>query len=91
MSKDDRYTAGSGGRDETPSRVVRELYVLRDAQRTALHVVHPGAASMTLTQLRYIVAIADAGLNITLAADNVHATQSGISKQLKQLEGELGF
>ena len=46
---------------------------------------------MTLTQLRYIVAIADAGLNITLAADNVHATQSGISKQLKQLEGELGF
>ena len=46
---------------------------------------------MTLTQLRYIVAIADAGLNITLAADTVHATQSGISKQLKQLEGELGF
>ena len=46
---------------------------------------------MTLTQLRYIVAIADAGLNITLAAENVYATQSGISKQLKQLEGELGF
>jgi LysR family transcriptional regulator, cys regulon transcriptional activator len=71
--------------------VVRELYVLRHAQRTALHVTPPGADLMTLTQLRYIVAIADAGLNITLAADNVHATQSGISKQLKQLEGELGF
>lgn len=46
---------------------------------------------MTLTQFRYIVAIADSGLNITLAADRVHATQPGISKQLKQLEDELGF
>lgn len=46
---------------------------------------------MTLTQLRYFVAIADAGLNITLAAERVHATQPGLSKQLKQLEDELGF
>jgi DNA-binding transcriptional LysR family regulator len=46
---------------------------------------------MTLTQLRYVVAIADSGLNITLAADRVHATQPGLSKQLKQLEDELGF
>lgn len=45
---------------------------------------------MTLTQLRYLVAIVDAGLNITLAAERVHATQSGISKQLKQLEDQLG-
>ena len=46
---------------------------------------------MTLTQLRYLVAIADAELNITLAASRVHATQPGLSKQLKQLEDELGF
>jgi DNA-binding transcriptional LysR family regulator len=46
---------------------------------------------MTLTQLRYLVAIADAGLNITLAAERVHATQPGLSKQLKLLEDELGF
>lgn len=46
---------------------------------------------MTLTQLRYLVAISDAGLNITLAAEHVHATQPGLSKQLKQLEDELGF
>ena len=46
---------------------------------------------MTLTQLRYIVAIADAGLNITMAAERVHATQPGISRQLRQLEDELGF
>ncbi|MCX7515373.1 LysR substrate-binding domain-containing protein [Frateuria hangzhouensis] len=46
---------------------------------------------MTLVQLRCLVAIADAGLNITLAAEHVHATQPGLSKQLKQLEDELGF
>ncbi|WP_426689119.1 LysR substrate-binding domain-containing protein [Rhodanobacter ginsengiterrae] len=46
---------------------------------------------MTLTQLRYLVAIADSGLNITVAAERVHATQPGLSKQLRQLEDELGF
>lgn len=46
---------------------------------------------MTLVQLRYFVAIADAGFNITQAAEHVHATQPGLSKQLKQLEDELGF
>ncbi len=46
---------------------------------------------MTLIQLRYLVSIADSGLNITLAAERIHATQPGLSKQLKQLEGELGF
>ena len=46
---------------------------------------------MTLTQLRYLVAIADSGLNITLAAERVHATQPGLSKRLRQLEDELGF
>ena len=46
---------------------------------------------MTLTQLRYLVAIADSGFNITLAAERVRATQPGLSKQLKLLEDELGF
>ncbi|MGA9333070.1 MAG: LysR substrate-binding domain-containing protein [Rudaea sp.] len=46
---------------------------------------------MTLTQLRYFIAIADSGLNITSAAERVHATQPGLSKQLRQLEDELGF
>lgn len=46
---------------------------------------------MTLNQLRYLVAIADSGLNITLAAGHVHATQPGLSRQIKQLEDELGF
>jgi LysR family cys regulon transcriptional activator len=50
-----------------------------------------GKFSMTLTQLRYLIAIADSGLNITLAAERVYATQPGLSKQLRQLEDELGF
>jgi LysR family transcriptional regulator, cys regulon transcriptional activator len=46
---------------------------------------------MTLVQLRYLVAIVDAGLNISLAAQNSHSTQPGLSKQLGQIEEELGF
>jgi DNA-binding transcriptional LysR family regulator len=46
---------------------------------------------MTLTQLRYLVAIVDSGLNITQAAERVHATQPGLSRQLKQFEDKLGF
>lgn len=46
---------------------------------------------MTLIQLRYLAAIVDAGLNITVAARNVGATQPGLSKQVKQIEEELGL
>jgi LysR family cys regulon transcriptional activator len=46
---------------------------------------------MTLVQLRYLVAIVDAGLNISLAAQRTHSTQPGLSKQLGQIEDELGF
>ena len=46
---------------------------------------------MTLVQLRYLVAIVDAGLNISLAAQNSNSTQPGLSKQLGQIEEELGF
>lgn len=46
---------------------------------------------MNLTQLRYLLAIIESDLNVTAAAERVHATQSGVSRQLKQLEEELGF
>lgn len=45
---------------------------------------------MTLQQLKYLVAIADTGLNITAAAERLYTSQPGISKQLKLLEQELG-
>lgn len=45
---------------------------------------------MTLQQLKYLIAIADCGLNITAAAERLYTSQPGISKQLKLLEQELG-
>lgn len=44
---------------------------------------------MTLQQLKYLLAIADNGMNITAAAERLYTSQPGISKQLKLLEQEL--
>jgi len=46
---------------------------------------------MKLQQLRYLVAVIDNGLNITAAAESLHTSQPGVSKQLKLLEQELGL
>jgi LysR family transcriptional regulator, cys regulon transcriptional activator len=44
-----------------------------------------------LHQLRYLAAVAQSGLNITAAAQKLHTSQPGVSKQIKLLEDELGF
>ncbi len=49
------------------------------------------AWAMKLHQLRYLAAIAQSGLNITAAAQKLHTSQPGVSKQIKLLEDELGF
>jgi LysR family cys regulon transcriptional activator len=46
--------------------------------------------AMNLQQLRYLVAIVDHGLNISDAAEALFTSQPGISKQIRQLEDELG-
>lgn len=46
---------------------------------------------MTLQQLRYLVAVHANDLNMTAAARSLKTSQPGISRQLKQLEEELGF
>lgn len=46
---------------------------------------------MKLQQLKYLLAIADNGLNITTAAQRLYTSQPGVSKQLKLLEKELGL
>jgi LysR family cys regulon transcriptional activator len=46
---------------------------------------------MKLQQLRYLAAIVENDLNITAAAERLHTSQPGVSKQLKLLEDELGF
>lgn len=49
----------------------------------------PSAYSMTLTQLRYFLAVIKAG-SISGAATQIHVAQPAISQRLKQLEAELG-
>ncbi len=46
---------------------------------------------MKLQQLRYLLAIAENGLNITAASEKLYTSQPGVSKQLKLLEEELGL
>ena len=46
---------------------------------------------MKLQQLRYVLAVAENGLNITAAAERLHTSQPAVSKQIRQLEDELGL
>jgi LysR family cys regulon transcriptional activator len=45
---------------------------------------------LNLQQLRYVCAIVDHGLNVSDAAEALFTSQPGISKQVRQLEDELG-
>ena len=45
---------------------------------------------MKLQQLRYICEVARQNLNISAAADGLYTSQPGVSKQIRQLEEELG-
>ena len=45
---------------------------------------------MKLQQLRYLCEVADQGLNLSVAAQKLHTSQPGISKQIRMLEDELG-
>lgn len=45
---------------------------------------------MNLQQLRYLHAIREADLNISQAAEGLHTSQPGISRQIRSLEEELG-
>ncbi|HSC94698.1 MAG TPA: CysB family HTH-type transcriptional regulator [Burkholderiales bacterium] len=45
---------------------------------------------MKLQQLRYLAEVAKRGLNLSEAAEALHTSQPGISKQIRLLEDELG-
>jgi LysR family transcriptional regulator, cys regulon transcriptional activator len=46
---------------------------------------------VNLQQLKYLCAIVDNGLNVSDAAEALYTSQPGISKQIRQLEDELGL
>jgi len=45
---------------------------------------------VNLQQLRYLCAVVDHGMNVSAAAEALFTSQPGISKQIRQLEDELG-
>src|SRR3954471_7474921 len=50
-----------------------------------------GRKPMKLQQLRYLSEVARRGLNVSEAADALHTSQPGVSKQIRALEDELGI
>jgi LysR family transcriptional regulator, cys regulon transcriptional activator len=46
---------------------------------------------LNLQQLKYLCAVVDNGLNVSDAAEALFTSQPGISKQIRQLEDELGL
>ncbi|MBW6496618.1 MAG: CysB family HTH-type transcriptional regulator [Burkholderiaceae bacterium] len=46
---------------------------------------------MNFQQLRYVRETVRRGLNLTEAANSLHTSQPGVSKQIRELENELGF
>ena len=49
-----------------------------------------GSIIVNLRQLRFITEVARHGLNVSAAAENMYTSQPGVSKQIRQLEDELG-
>src|SRR5207302_8439233 len=45
---------------------------------------------MKLQQLRYLTEVVRRGLNVSEAAEALHTSQPGVSKQIRALEDELG-
>src|SRR5690348_17364041 len=45
---------------------------------------------MKLQQLRYLTEVVRRGLNVSEAAEALHTSQPGVSKQIRSLEDELG-
>src|SRR6266545_7998485 len=78
----EKYCAKCLGRSRAGS-IVR--YIIREYSNAWLY-----RRRVNLQQIRYLCAVVDHGLNVSVAADALFTSQPGISKQIRQLEEELG-
>ena len=78
--------AACGRRSRTLSTVNRRLDCVK---RKYTRSIHARITCMDLVLIRSLIAVADAG-SITDAADQIHVSQSALSRRLQQLEADLG-
>src|SRR5919109_170053 len=78
------YMSGAGHAAEHPRG---GAYALKDY---CVRMLCKLGISMKLQQLRYLTEVARRGLNVSEAAEALHTSQPGVSKQIRALEDELG-
>jgi LysR family cys regulon transcriptional activator len=76
------------GRGDEVMLGARNAIKVGDAQ--SHRAIHHRIRCMTLQQLRYFIATVESGFNISRAAEMVHTSQPGVSKQIRLLEQQLG-
>ena len=72
---------------------MRELTARRNNQNAFTITIHRTplyCPSMNLQQIRYVREIARHKLNLSAAAEALHTSQPGVSRQVRELESELG-
>jgi LysR family cys regulon transcriptional activator len=80
------------GKDSGCQLFIKRIFIHIFIPKKNIHftwLIHSGA-QVKLQQLRYIWEVSRRDLNISRAADALHTSQPGVSKQIRQLENELG-
>src|SRR5450432_1996053 len=91
MEKNCAMNDQSSGRQAPEARPKSAFrYIIRRYSNAQLYRT-PGEYPVNLQQLRYLCAVVDHGLNVSVAAEALFTSQPGISKQVRQLEDELGL
>ena len=72
-----------------PVRMIHWPPFWRPSPSTSAASVCEGA-TLKLQQLKYLIAVRDHNLNVSVASDALYTSQPGVSKQIGLLESELG-
>jgi len=72
-----------------PVFIIQLMFLSLSVQNAHESIIAKGT-NMKLQQLRYIVEVLNHDLNVSVTAERLFTAQSGISKQVRMLEDELG-